>query len=452
MSVINQLRVMVVVLLSFASLNVLLVYVQIQGMASDSRVVNFTGIVRGATQRLVKKEIAGHPDDELIASLDSIINGLINGDEKLSLPRATERDFIAKMNEVKNEWIKLKKIIVETRKNIQLSEQMYRSSEDYFNLTNTAAFTAEKIAEENLKILKILQIVLFICNAILLGGIWMVARQTSNKLNRTISTLATSANEIATTIEQQERAINNQATAVKQTNTTMDELNTSSQKSAQQAEATNTDSTQVLKLAQSGIQTVEGTLASMSFLKDKAAAVQEQIRLLNQQIDRISHISNLVSNVANQTNMLALNASVEAVRAGENGKSFGIVANEIRNLADRSKKSALEINALIANIEKAINATVKLTIEGTQTVNEGMKRTQGTVQAFQGVSDAINNIVLNSQQISLSFKQQALAIQQVVDSMNALSQGAAQTASGIAETKVAIQNLNEAAQNLKDFV
>jgi methyl-accepting chemotaxis protein len=180
--------------------------------------------------------------------------------------------------------------------------------------------------------------------------------------------------------------------------------------------------------------------------------MQGQIMQLSEQTDRIGNISSVVSDLANQTNMLALNAAVEAVRAGEHGKGFGVVASEIRKLSDRSKKSATQINLLVADIQKAINSTVMVTDEGTKTVESGVNIASETAAAFAGVANAINNVVLSSQQVSLNAKQQAVAIEQVVEAMNSLNQAAAQTASGITQTKVGTQKLNEAALDLKAII
>jgi len=150
--------------------------------------------------------------------------------------------------------------------------------------------------------------------------------------------------------------------------------------------------------------------------------------------------------------MLALNAAVEAARAGEHGKGFGVVAGEIRKLADQSKKSAEKINALVTDIQSAINSTVMVTDEGTKKVNEGIKLAQGTAETFTGVTDSINNVFLNSQQISLNAKQQAIAVQQVVNAMNAINFGAKESANGITQVKVSTHQLNEAAHKLKAVV
>ena len=284
------------------------------------------------------------------------------------------------------------------------------------------------------------------------GIAWLISSEIVATIDRAISSIASSSTEIAATVEEQERMASQQAASVNQTTTTMDELGASSRATSEQIETAASQAMQALSLAGLGTKAVEETLKAMATLKTKVEDMQGQIMQLSEQTDRIGNISTLVSDLANQTNMLALNAAVEAVRAGEHGKGFGVVASEIRKLADRSKKSATQINLLVADIQKAINSTVMVTDEGTKTVESGVNIASETAAAFAGVADAINNVVLSSQQVSLNAKQQAVAIEQVVEAMNSLNQAAAQTASGITQTKVGTQKLNEAALDLKAII
>ncbi len=334
-----------------------------------------------------------------------------------------------------------------------------------------------------------------------------IAKPIDKALKSIVNMIVSSSSQIAATVEQQERIVNQQATAVNETTSTMDELGSSSRQSAEQAESAldnarqvlnqaeegatgarqvlnqaeegATGARQVLNQAEDGNKVVEKSLEGMSELREKVATIAAQIMRLSEQTTQIGSITGSVTDLATQTNMLALNASVEAVRAGEHGKGFGVVANEIRRLADQSKKSAEKINTIITDIQNAINSTVIATDEGTKTVKEGIKLSQDTAQAFKQVTQSINDIVLKNQemtiaainnsvlknqqmtlasindivlktqQISLNAMQQALAVQQVVEAMNTINSGAKQTASGINETKVGTQLLNEAAQNLK---
>jgi methyl-accepting chemotaxis protein len=282
-------------------------------------------------------------------------------------------------------------------------------------------------------------------------GAWIINR-TARQMGEAASIIASSTAEIAASTEQQERVANQQAASVNETTTTMDELGVSSHQSSEQADASVSGAQQALALAESGTRAVDKTLTEMELLRDRVGAIADQILRLSEQTSQIGSISGLVSDLANQTNMLALNAAVEAVRAGEHGKGFAVVSGEIRKLADQSKKSAEKINTLVSDIQNAINSTVMVTDEGTKTVEESVAIANETAEAFAGVTDAMNNVVLNSQQISLNVQQQAVAIQQVVSAMNSLNGAAQETASGIGQIKVGTQRLNDAANNLKVLV
>jgi methyl-accepting chemotaxis protein len=311
--------------------------------------------------------------------------------------------------------------------------------------------------------------------------LFLISRKVVSPIDEVVSSLASSSTEIAATVEEQERIATQQAASVNQTTSTMTELGASARATAEQAESSAESARQVLKLAESsaesarqvlklaegGTKTVERTLEEMSVLKEKVAALAEQILRLSEQTNQIGSITNIVGDLANQTNMLALNAAVEAVRAGEYGRGFGVVAAEIRKLADQSKRSAEKMNALVGAIQSAINSTVTVTEEGRRTAQEGIKLSRETAEAFRSVTQAIEDVVLSnqetsvqaisdvavsSQKISLTAQQQAAAIGQVITAMNALNEAAAQTASGISQTKAGIQKLNEAAQSLKDVV
>ena len=289
--------------------------------------------------------------------------------------------------------------------------------------------------------------------ALLGSGLAVVlANRTTSFIKAIADAIASSSTQIAATVEQQERTVSQQASSVNQTTTTMEQLGASSKATAEQAEASAAGAHQTLALAEGGTVSVQHTLEGMSTLKEKVGALAEQILRLSEQTNHIGSVSGLVGDLANQTNMLALNAAVEAARAGDHGKGFGVVAGEIRLLADQSKTSAQKINALVGDIQVAIHSTVKVTNEGTKTVDEGIKLAHSTAETFTGVADSINNVFLNSQQISLSADQQAIATQQVVDAMNTLTLAVQETAGGITQIKVGTQQLKEAAQKLKAIV
>ena len=330
-----------------------------------------------------------------------------------------------------------------------------------FDIVNKSFIQAEKLLLEK-ETSEAKKALWFLITALIVGLVLLIVlsvaaalaiySRVAGTIDRAVNAIASSSTQIAATIEEQERTASQQSASVNETTTTMDELGASSRATAEQAEAAVNAALVALNLTDGGSQAVGQTLEGMFILKERVGAIAQQIVKLSEQTNQIGNISDLVSDLANQTNMLALNAAVEAVRAGEHGKGFAIVAAEIRKLADQSKKSAHKIGALVADVQNAINLTVMVTDEGTKTVEEGAKIAAKTSEAFTGVGDAVNNVVLNNQQISLNIKQQAIAIQQVIEAMNALNQGAKETASGITQTKIGTQNLNEAAIQLKTLV
>lgn len=272
------------------------------------------------------------------------------------------------------------------------------------------------------------------------------------QINQQAAAIAKSAAEIAATIEQQERSAAFQSAATTETTTTLDRLSCSSQQAANETTHSSACADRALTLANQGTEAVTQTLAAMATLEQKVQDIAGEIGCLNKQTHQIANIAQLVGQLATQTNMLALNAAIEAVHAGEKGNGFGVVATEIRKLADRSKESADKIHILLRDIEATLGSTIKVTQEGTISVTASSQITQQTAEAFQGVRTAIDEVVASTAEIALVAKQQATAIHEVLDATNTIDISARENAAGITQVKIAIQQLNHAAQELKAMV
>lgn len=448
----TQLTVAAVALFTSSFINVASVYYLINRMSDDGRVVNHTGIVRGASQRLVKLELSGEKRDDLIRDVERIIRGLIDGDRTLALPAANDPEFVAKMQAVEEGWQKLKARIKSIRENSSMSDRLMEESEDFFNLTNAAVFAAEDFSKGKIVVTQTSQLVLFGLNLVVLIAIYLVTRSLQISLKKTISTIAASSTEITTIVVQQESVASEQAYAVNQTTASTTQLKASSDLAARQAATTTDAAYRVRNLGLGGTKTVEYSLGEMANLQSKVSTIADKINHLKEQTTRIENISGVVSYLATQTTMLALNAAVEASRVSAEGKGFAVVAAEIRKLAIQSKKSAQQIQTLVAEIQNSINSTVLVTQEGTQRVEKTEQTIQEVAQVFQSVVDAIDEVFVSSEQISDSTKEQAIAIQQVLAAMNAINAGAKETAFGISQTKIGVQQLNDAALGLETMV
>jgi methyl-accepting chemotaxis protein len=284
-----------------------------------------------------------------------------------------------------------------------------------------------------------------------IASLW-IANNITKPITMALNALSSTSIEIATTVTQHERAAAQQASMINETTTTMQELGASSRQTADQATATTEIAQDSLKATEEGSVIVKQAIDGMNNLGGKVGMIADQILKLGEQTAQIGNLANMVKDLAGEINMLALNAAVEAARAGEHGKGFAVVAGEVRKLANESKKSAEQSNTIISEIQKATNATILKTEEGTKVVEEVSGFARNVGELFNSLSNSANKVYENAQQVLLNAKQQTTAVSQVGEAMNELNTGARETAAGITQTKVGLEQLNSAAQNLKQIV
>ena len=426
----------------------------LQSSEENATRINQSGVVRGGTQRAVKLELVNKSDRALITNIDNLIESLLNGNEELELSPATDIGYITAMKEAQTKWVEVKDYLRQFRNNPTEAnrQNLLASSEQLFELTNAAVKAAEESAAAEIQQLRTIQIFVTVFNLIIVVAIIGGSRRITNTLNEFTNNIALSTTEIASKVERQENVANEQANSVGQTTSTVDDLGATSRRSAIQAEESAKSANTALSLAESGAETVEQTRVGMESLKERVREIAEQIINLSEQTEQIAGVSELVGDLASQTNMLALNAAVEAARAGEYGKGFGVVAGEIRKLADQSRKSADKINNLVTDVQAAMNSAVMVTDEGKKTAESSIELALDTAESFIGVKDAINNVFANTSEISNAAKQQAVGIQEILAAVNALNLGAMDTAADMGDVKNSTVKLKKSTDELKAIV
>ncbi|MEM8804694.1 MAG: methyl-accepting chemotaxis protein [Cyanobacteria bacterium P01_G01_bin.38] len=495
-SLIRHLRIFLLILLLFAVFNTVSIYKQIESTTNDSRIVNYAGIVRGKTQRLVKltftqqltpseplstdelvDELPTDESDEtppagssattrgltedsqqkintIIPELDQIVVGLVEGSEELQLVRINDSDFQTNMQQLATAWNQLKIEIerFQTEPTSANRRLLLRNSESYWDLTNETVFAAEAYAKAHIGQSKQLILTIFGVNLILLVILFRLSQQLRKNLKTTINNLTTSSLEMSSTATQQERIASQQAASVNETTTTMEELEAASRQSENQAITAVQVANSVLERTEVGRKAVDESLAGMDTLDHKVNTISELSINLSDQASQIGDISEIAGELATKTNVLALNASVEAVRAGENGKGFSVVANEIRKLSDQSQASVEKINTLVADIQALINQTVMAAEEGTKTVKSSTQLAKRTEAAFADIKQGIETVVTNNKQVALTQKQQLDAIHQVTIAMSTIDRGAQESASGLSQTRAGTEHLSETVTALQKMV
>ncbi len=414
----------------------------------DSSVVNKSGLVRGGAQRLVKLEINGTPNDKLVATLDTLIDGLINGSEELKLPKAKNADYLANIQAVEASWKDLKVTIADYRKNPKLLSKLIADSETYFELTNKMVSSAEAFATDNINSITTSTWAIMALNLGVLGFVLMNITRVNKLLKSSVKVVSGSSAKIVDTLETQGRIISDQTSSVKATTVTVEALGTTSLQAAQKAGSSANSAREALDLSENGVKTVEKTVKGIEDLQGKVAAIADKIMQLSEQTSQIETVSNLVADVADQTNMLALNAAVEAARAGEQGKGFAVVAGEIRKLADQSRTSADKINILVGDIQSSINSTVMVTDEGNKTAIAGIEVARDTSDVFANIAKSINKVFETTQDIATSSKMQAVSVQQAVSAMNAINLGAKESEAVVNQVKESTDELSSISTRL----
>lgn len=260
--------------------------------------------------------------------------------------------------------------------------------------------------------------------------------------------------------------VDNMTGGIDQTAATMDEIREASRQSG--------------VVAKEGGQAVEQTVVGMERVKNAVFETAERIKVLGEQSKQIGEIIQVIDDIAAQTNLLALNAAIEAARAGEHGKGFAVVADEVRKLAERSGKATKEIEELITNIQRGTDTAVRSMEIGTREVEEGVEiaRVAGnslkeivsvvdsTGESIGGVMELINNILEGSRKVAeamdniasiteqntASTQQMSAAAKQVNVAMHAMSAVTKENAASAEEVSVSTEEMTASNEEIASSV
>jgi methyl-accepting chemotaxis protein len=264
--------------------------------------------------------------------------------------------------------------------------------------------------------------------------------------------LGSAAAEILAATTQQVSGASEQSAAISQTTTTVDEVKTIAEQASARAQEVADASQRTVQVSRSGQRAVQDTIESMGQIKERVEGIAENILSLSEQTQQIGEIITTVNDLAAQSNILALNASVEAARAGEHGKGFAVVAVEVRNLAEQSKQATAQVKAILSEIQKATNATVMATEEGTKKVDAGVQLAAQARQSIEQLSGVINESAQAAMQMVAGGRQQATGIEQIALAMRNINQATVQSLSSTRQAEKSAQSLNELARSLSQTV
>ena len=275
---------------------------------------------------------------------------------------------------------------------------------------------------------------------------------TINQIREVATNLGSAAAEILAATTQQVAGASEQSAAISQTTTTVDEVKTISEQAILPLQEVANVSQRTVEVSRTGQQTVQDMIDGMNQIKERVEGIAENILALSEQTQQIGEIIATVGDLAAQSNILALNASIEAARAGENGKSFGVVAVEVRNLAEQSRQATAQVRAILSEIQQATNSAVMATEEGTKEVDRRIQQAAEARLAIEQLSAVITESAQTAVQVVAGGRQQAAGVEQIAMAMQNINQATVQSLTSTRQTERAAQNLNQLAGGLTTTV
>jgi methyl-accepting chemotaxis protein len=277
-------------------------------------------------------------------------------------------------------------------------------------------------------------------------------RQVTREMREGVTVLAAAASEILGATTQVASGAAETATAVSETTTTVEEVKQTAEVSNQKAKYVSESAKKTAQVSQDGRKSVEDAINGMKHIQGEMGSIVASIVRLSEQNRAIGEIIATVSDLAEQSNLLAVNAAIEAAKAGEQGKGFAVVAQEVKSLAEQSKHAAAQVRAILNDIQRAMSTAVMATEQGSKAVEAGVKQSEEAGQAIRMLTESIAESAQAATQIAASSQQQLVGMDQVVGAMESIKQASAQNVAGTRQIETAAQNLHSLGQTLKQLV
>lgn len=280
----------------------------------------------------------------------------------------------------------------------------------------------------------------------------LLTRALGRQIGGAVQHIQSSSAELQAAANQQAAGAKEQATAMNEIATTISELLATSRQIAESAQRVAHIAEETARAARAGDHTVHTGQEAVTGIRRQVDQVVTHMLDLGRKAQQISGILEIITELAEQTNILAINAGIEAAGAGEAGKRFAVVADEIRKLADRVAGSAKEIRPLVEETRAAVSTTVMATEGGQKAVEAGARQFAEVAAAFAQIGELVRTSTEAAREIELSTRQQATAVQQVNAAIADVAQSTRETESSSSQTLQTATALTGLSRDLTRFV
>jgi methyl-accepting chemotaxis protein/DNA-binding LacI/PurR family transcriptional regulator len=264
----------------------------------------------------------------------------------------------------------------------------------------------------------------------------------SDKLTITVTSTKDAMHQIAQSMSQVAKGASEQAQVINQAALSIDNMANASQKIAEDANTGNTYAAQAAKEANDGAVLSSSTVDDMNEIKLMVGDASEKVKEMSKHSDKISSIVETIEDIASQTNLLALNAAIEAARAGEHGKGFAVVADEVRKLAEKSSLSAKEIAGLVVTIQQSITEAVKSMAKSDTEVANGVSLANKANLALTNIQQAADQVYKRVNEISDSAGSIANQASEMASAVENIASVTEENTSATEEVNASVEEIN----------
>ncbi|MCQ2999854.1 methyl-accepting chemotaxis protein [Pseudomonas syringae] len=277
-------------------------------------------------------------------------------------------------------------------------------------------------------------------------------RETLEHIGRSAEQLASSTEEMSAVMNESAQGLQQQNNEVEMAATAVTEMSQAVEEVASNAVTTSTESKAASNMARHGQVQLTDTLTAIGALTDNVLGASDQARNLAEQTRSISKVLDVIRAVAEQTNLLALNAAIEAARAGEAGRGFAVVADEVRSLAHRTGESTREIETMIASIQHGTTQTVDALLTSAEQARKTQEQAKAANDALSTIAQAVSSIDERNMVIASAAEEQAQVAKEVDRNLIRIRDLSIQTSAGAEQTHSASQELSNLAGDLSGLV
>ncbi|MAE18596.1 hypothetical protein CMK12_06655 [Candidatus Poribacteria bacterium] len=264
-------------------------------------------------------------------------------------------------------------------------------------------------------------------------------------LNETTQTIVSASQDQASGATQQSSSVTQTVAAVEESATQSGQISESANRVAELADES-------LKTVQEGQRLVNEVIEAMNEIMEEATSTGQQIADLEEKSSAIEDVSLLITNIANKTSLISLNAEIEAVNAGDAGLGFSVVASEVRTLAEQTQQATQQITEITREIKSLIESSVQASDKSTDQVQKGVELVKSTGVALNDIIETVNQTVEAAQVIDLNTRQQQSAAEQLVKEMETIDQVARQVELGASSTVETSKELEEVSFSLQSLL